>query len=298
MPVDKDGNVADIIMDPGSSINRTNPGRLYAQYLGAASRDIRKSFLEILKIGENYLKSKSEEGIYNDLVNNQTNYIECLNKLETLYRIVSPIQHEYFVNASMEEKLTHFVHILKDRIIFFKPPDPNFSNIEMVKEIENHFDLTYDRVSYVDDSGKLVTTKKRIRIAPMYFMLLEKIGDSWSAVSSGRLQMFGILSGVVKNEKYSYPFRKSPVKTVSETESRLYAAYCGPKAIAEMMDRNNNPITHKYIVKEILNAPQPTNIKKVIDRNLVPYGNTKPLQLMNHIFLCYGFQYTYKPESK
>ena len=41
MPRDKAGNVADLIMDPGSTVNRTNLGRLYEQYLGAAARDIR-----------------------------------------------------------------------------------------------------------------------------------------------------------------------------------------------------------------------------------------------------------------
>ncbi len=42
MPVDKDGSVADVIMDPSSIISRMNAGRLYEQYINGMSRKCRK----------------------------------------------------------------------------------------------------------------------------------------------------------------------------------------------------------------------------------------------------------------
>ena len=39
MPVDEEGNRADIVMDPNSRVNRMNIGGLTEQYINAASRE-------------------------------------------------------------------------------------------------------------------------------------------------------------------------------------------------------------------------------------------------------------------
>ncbi len=88
-------------------------------------------------------------------------------------------------------------------------------------------------------------------------MLLEKIADSWSALSSGKLQHFGVLSPMTQSEKYAYPYRNSSVRTVGETEGRVYAAYSSRLNVAEVMDRNNNTLTHREVVKSIINADHP-----------------------------------------
>ena len=121
-------------------------------------------------------------------------------------------------------------------------------------------------------------------------MLLEKIGDDWASVSSGRLQHFGVLSPMTKNEKYSMPFRNSPVRTIGETEGRIFVSYCGREAVAEMMDRNNSPVTHKAVVNSILTSTHPSNIDVAVDRNIIQLGASKPLAIMNHISLCAGWK--------
>jgi hypothetical protein len=129
-------------------------------------------------------------------------------------------------------------------------------------------------------------------------MLLEKIADDWSSVSSGKLQHFGILSPITKAEKFSYPYRNSPVRTIGETEGRIFASYCGREAIAEMMDRSNNPMTQRNVIWNILQSDKPTNIDSVVDRNYVSLGGSKPIQLIKHMFECAGFIPYYEPEDK
>ena len=96
-------------------------------------------------------------------------------------------------------------------------------------------------------------------------MLLDKIADDWSSVSSGKLQHFGVLAPMTKTEKFALPYRNSPVRTIGETEGRIFSGYCGREAIAEMMDRSNSPNTQRAVVWNILNSQNPTNIDKIVD---------------------------------
>ncbi len=297
MPVDSDGNRADLIMDRASTVNRMNPGRLYEQYLGCACRDIMKSIKGKMYDGADYSKMEMEDLIEYIKSNHYHHFQEHIGTVLKFYGIVSPKQFEFYSGLPEPELLKHFCSVLKKGIYLYFPPDNPVNTIEVVKEIEKSFDLTYGPVSYIGYSGKLCVTKRPIRIGPMYFLLLEKIGDDWSSLSSGKLQHFGILSPVIKSEKYSYPWRNTGVRTIGETEGRLFVSYCGPKALSEMMDRSNSPMTHRNVVYNILSADKPGNIEYAVDRNLIPLGNSKPLQLMNHIFFCNGFRYVWEPED-
>ena len=155
----------------------------------------------------------------------------------------------------------------------------------------------YGPVTYLGDSGKVVTTLENIRIAPVYMILLEKIGDTWSAVSSGKIQHFGVLSQLTKNDKFNKPARNQAVRGAGEAEVRVFISYIGTKFVVEMMDRNNNPTTHKLIVNKILSADKPTNIDNLVDRKIHPFGGNKPVQLVNHILQVSGIKFKYSPHQ-
>jgi hypothetical protein len=127
-------------------------------------------------------------------------------------------------------------------------------------------------------------------------MLLEKIADDWTAVSTGNLQLHGLLAQVNRREKHARPYRNTPVRTIGETEGRLFVGYCGREAVAEMLDRSGNPLVQRHMARNILDAEKPSDIKEIVDRNLVTYGNTKPIQIINHMFTCTGFKTKYVEE--
>ena len=297
MPVDEAGNRADIVMDSGSTTTRMNLGRLYEQYIGAAARDMRK------KLQQNFgytHESKSAtikklEGIYK---NNNVLFKSTYEYLLGFLNIISPVHHDYVNNLNVASKIEYMADILSDNLYLFYPVENPREPMEVIKGIEKYSPPTYGPVSYVGNSGNRVTTKRNVRIGPLYIMLLEKIADDWSAVAYGKLHHFGMLATMTKSEKYTYPFHNNPVRTIGETEGRVYSGYCGREAIAEMMDRANSPVTQKSMAWNILNAAQPTNIPKLIDRSLINYGGSKPLQLLNHISICCGWKPVYKPEEK
>ncbi len=296
MPVDADGNRAEIVMDSGSTIARMNIGRLYEQYIGAVARDVRKHIKN--ELGFTLESRNTISKVINELYASNPEKIENVyNHLLEFYKTVSSKQYAFYRDMSVMDRLVHLTDIIYEELYVYYPINNEKEVVEVVKELNAKFKTTYGPVSYVGNSGIPTVTSENVRVGPVYFMLLEKIADDWSAVSYGKLQHFGVLSLMTKSEKYTYPYRNNPVRTIGESEARVYVGYLGREAIAEMTDRANNPLAQKQMVWNILDAKNPGNIERLVDRNLIPFGTSKPLQLFNHISSVSGWRSIWKPEK-
>jgi len=294
MPVDEHGNSADIIMDPNATISRMNVGRLYEQYFNAAARDVHKFICRKLDIAARTDKEVSLitlSGISDNVK------ADCLSYLVNFYGIMNDTVKEWFMNGMVNQDTDDLLSdIIQNGVSIYFPPNNPKEVIEIVKEIENSpYRPVYGRVSYIGNSGIRTTTKDKVRIGSMYIILLEKIGDDWSAVSSSKLQHFGVLAQLTKQDKFSKPARLQAVRGAGEAEVRIFASYVGEDFVAELMDRNNSPVTHKEMVMQLLKAEKPGNIYRIIDRDKLPFGGSKPLQLVKHILATSGFRFKYKP---
>ena len=291
MPIDADGNRADIVMDSASVISRMNLGRLYEHHINSVIRDVAKTIRNILGVQAKISAARLTQ-ISPDII--QHAYMHLMR----LYQIVCEKQYKFFAHeVSEDEKYEHLASVVNDGIYLYYPTDNNRNTPEVIKNLEKAFKPVYGPVTYTGDSGIQTTTANNVRIAPLYIMLLDKIADDWSSVHSGKLQHFGVLSPTTKSEKFSNPHRNSPVRTIGETEGRIFAGYCGREAIAEMMDRSNNPATQRNVVWNILNSDKPTDIDHVVDRNFIRLGGARPLQLVRHIFGTAGYNIVYEPEA-
>lgn len=220
------------------------------------------------------------------------------NYLMDYYRIVSPKMFIAFTSGQYTEpRCRHLASVLSKGIYLYLPSSNEPEYEDVIKTLEKHFRPVYGPVSYIGTSGKRVTTIAPVRIGSVYMMLLEKTGDDWTAVSSGKLQAFGVLSQVTNNDKFSQPSRNQAIRALGESEVRIYAAYAGSKITADLIDRNNSPVTHKQMLESILRADKPTNIETSVDRVAVPIGNSKPQLLVKHMCLCSGFRFVYKKRS-
>lgn len=292
MPVDEDGNRADIVMDDKSIVSRMNFGRLFEQYYNAASRDVAKAIRQKLKIekGDKHALAKVKQV----QETNAALYAECYKYLMGYYHIVTPHMYTLFTQeVPAEGQAEHLATIVRRGIYLHRPTDCQTEPVEVVKQLEKHYRPVYGPVTYIGNSGQRVTTEENVRIGSLYIMLLEKIGDDWSSLASGKLQHFGILAQVTKSDKHAQPTRNQPVRGIGESEARIFASYTSPRAMAELMDRNNNPAAHRNVVWSILDAPKPTNIQTAVNRQEIQFGSTKPLQLLNHITLCGGFKFAH-----
>lgn len=290
MPVDSAGNSADMVTDFGASVNRMNEGRLYQHYMGGACRDVRKSLQCII--------NRANVTSYDDfMMIDEAARNKAYDFLVEFYKLVSPNQHAKYTALPQERRMPHLYRCLKEKVRIFSPINFTKHPLDAIDEIEEFCPPTYGQVSYVGNSGIRCTTVDKVRIAPLYIMLLEKIADDWSATSYGRFQHFGILSPMTKSDKFTRPYRDSPVRFTGETEVRLLTGICGQDTIAEILDRSNNPNTLRHMSYKLLTADQPTNINRLVDRQLIPYGNNKPLQLFRHNLFCFGIKAVYESET-
>lgn len=298
MPVDDYGNRAEYVMDPDSRINRMNLAGLYELYTTAASRDLGNKIREALGIPHGdihaYQKVKA-------IAKTEPSKLQwAWGILTGYYKIMAPKQYEWAVSGTMseEEIITEIATVCKDFVYLYMPPEYSPLYEQAVMEIEKSpYRPNYGPVTYIGYDGKKVRTKNNIRIGSLYIIMLEKIGDDASAVASGKYQHYGVLAKLTREDKNSEPFRAQPIKGIGETEGRIFMSYAGEKALAELMDRNSNPATHAEVVNSILQAEQPSCVDELVDRSKTPYGNTKPLQIVDHISLCAGWQLEYTPDD-
>jgi DNA-directed RNA polymerase beta subunit len=294
MPRDADGNVADILMDPSSVVNRMNPSTYYEPYINAYSRDTSKQICKWF--GVNYGDRHALTQIQKIEATNRPLFDQVWKYLMRYYEIVSPKMHALFIGGTYKKTpAEHLAEVVKDGIYIWKPTDCPRETSDIVRWLEKEYTSCYGPVTYVGNSGRRVTTKVPVRIGSTYMILLEKTADDWSAVSSGRTQHYGVLAQVGNQDKYSLPHRDQPIRAWGEAEIRNSAAYCGPRMTAEVLDRNNNPETHRAVVNAILESDFPTVIYNAVDRNKIPYGGARPLQHVKHILACAGVEFVYEP---
>lgn len=294
MPVDEAGNRADIVMDPNSTVSRMNLGRLYEHYINGACRDMQKRLIAQLGFNPN---AKDLFRHFTQLSSDNALVKPAYDTLMHFYSLISTKMYNHFSTIDSAQQKEHLFSVLKDGVYLFMPTDNEIETVEIIKQLENFYPPTYGKVTYKNTKGQTCTTTENVRVASLYMMLLEKIGDDWAAVSSGKLQNFGILAQLTKADKYSQPTRNQAVRVVGETEGRILVSYCGQPMVAEVMDRNNNPLTHKNIVWNVLDADKPTNIDFAVDRKKIRYGGAKPIQLVNHVLMCAGIKFQYKDDK-
>lgn len=273
MLMNSDGVVADIEMDADSVANRMNPAKLYTQYINASGDKLRRDITAIVADGS------------------EQSYLKAWYKLIGFYKIISPFQYNALADSGIDP-ISHVDHVVADGIYAVIRPDSEVNTPAMIKLLMEHYPATYGPCTYIGQTGRKITTKNPILIGELYFILLEKIATDFSAVSSAKLQHYGLPAKPTKRGKYADPIRTSPTRAAGEAEVRLFVATAGGEATADLLDRSTNPDVHRHIVKGILTADQPTNVYSYVDRKEFPVGQGTVLKLTNHIFNCAGIGFT------
>lgn len=303
MPVDKNGVRAELIGDPTSTIKRMNISRLYLHYFSDACVHVTKLVRDKLKT---HMLNKEDAKLFVQTCTDDK-ILEAYDLILGFLEIVSPVQYRYYSEHRNNQEAVREVILqcvtdtfrmlakISDVDEYGKP----LKYDEIVGRLERTvYKPHLDTIFVTNSMGEKEETSEKIRIAPLYFMLLEKIGDSWLSISSAKTNHFGVLTSMVKADKHRVPWRASPVRTISETEGRLYCGYMGTEATAEIMDQSTNMDTHRMIYERLLVDDKPMCIDKIIDRDQYPFGEGKPLQILKHLFMCSGIQLAYKPDKK
>ena len=296
MAMDKYGNYADVMADPTSISSRMNISVLYEQYFNAASRKTKHMVTEKIF---SYDNSMDAVAIIEILTPKET--LEVFDIVLGLLKIIDTEQYTSYANLVATDNYFSIKDILveivtKEMFIYYtvKAKKRAYQVVEDLKRSPYAADIDY--ITFLKD-GKRVRSNNKMIMAPLYMILLFKTGDEYLSVASAKTNHYNFPIGVSKINKNRIPWRASPVKVLSETESRLFTAYGSRLGIAEMKDRANSITTHKMVYKSILEADKPTVIARAVDRTKQPYGTDASLQLVNNIFNCAGIELEYKPDN-
>lgn len=284
MPVDKNGNRADVITDAAATISRMNLGRAYEAYLGSVSRDNRALLQKYF-----FAKYGQDKDKYHYIAKEDIDYF--YNFIKGLYSLINPDMVEFIDSLSTQGLVEHLIEVLFDDLYIYYPTDNEYNITDVIDKIEkSQYRPLNAPVTYVDDLGRVVETKENIRIGKLYFMFLEKIANTYSAASSAKVNTFSFPIKGGNIDKHKYPHALSPTKTLGETETRIITSLGGsPELISELFDLTLNPATHKTVIRSILDSPVGYDPNFDIDRSIIPYGQTKSLTMLRHIFNVYGF---------
>ena len=286
MPVDELGNRADLITDSVSATtSRMNFGRIYEGYMGACARDNRDRLIKYFteKYGNQYLFKLKKEDI---------DYV--IDYVRGLYSLINLEMVEFIDSLDEEGREEHAMECLEEWIYFYYPPNNGFRIVDVIDAIENSpYKPHFGKVKYIDDLGREVITDSNIRMNRAYFMLLDRTGRDFSGVASAKVNSFLLPIKGGEYDKHSYPHSQTPVTNLSETEMRIMMSYAGPKTMAELVDLTLNPVTHEAVNRNFLENPKLFDMNFDIDRNVIPYGNNKPLIVAKHIMRGAGLKFNY-----
>lgn len=300
MPIDQDGNRADVIMDPKAFVNRMTMSGLITHFLTATARDIAKRVRAKLGIELGEKRWSGDRKIRQLVTSNPGLVKECYEYMLEFLRLCAPLQHERYEQEQFNSDmaLSYMVTSCIDKMYLYTPLEFSPEYAKNIPIINEKFKPLKGPVQITKLNGEKVWTKENVMIGDMYIIELEKIGDDLSAVASAKTQHHGVLAQIGKQDKYSDSIRNQPIKGIGEPDGRLFVAYCPLPFIAEMMDRNNNPIVHKEVITNSLNSDKPTNVQCLVDRKQFEYGSTKPIQFLDHLAACSGWKLVYHSHKK
>lgn len=293
MPRDKWGNVVDVCIFGGSTMRRSNYGRIYEHGFGAASRDLAQR----LRVEAGL----ERHGVVTDrdLMNNEkfrdNAWIEyAFAELQDFYSLITVDMHE--ILKGHPDRRKYVGHVLKDGFSYIYSPIEDQVHLPraMTNLINSRFCPNYDRVTYTDQAGNFRETKDKVLIGPLYMMLLEKIGDDWSAVASVKVQQFGLPSKLNNSDRASTPGRETAIRSFGESETRSYNCTVGPEPTLELLDQTNNPQSHIAVINSFLTNENPSNFERAVDREAIPYGNSRSVNLAEHLLECCGTSLVFK----
>ncbi|MDD2819148.1 MAG: hypothetical protein PHN51_10215 [Candidatus Nanopelagicales bacterium] len=290
MPVDQLGNRADIITDSTSTISRMNPGRAYELDIGAASRDNRVRLINTLtqRYGANFLQVMPHEG-----------YGYARQFIRDFYALFNSDGVGYIDSLTDDEFAAFLKRVVEKILPIYYPPDNERGVVDVLTDLENSPYAPHEGpVTYVSPLGNRETTVDIIRIGVMYFIWMEKVANTFSAVSSSRVNNFGFPVKGAPVDKARYPHSQTPGRFTDETGSRIIMSYMGQQAIAEIMDVALNPISHKAIYLNALQGDKTFDQNYVVDRESIPYGQGKSVQVLKHIMTAAGIDFVYYKEKQ
>lgn len=271
MPVDTDGNRADLIMDGLSMIKRMIISAPTETFITASERDARKKLKQ--------------------MVNEGRPYEELAEYAMNFYRIINPLIPPLVSDENGLMNKDHFNHILNDKFHCWMPTNNPAEPLNILYNLAKYYPPLYGPVTYRGQSGNMVTTKRPVLIGSAYIIVIEKTGNNWTGVASSKLNNFGVPAKITSSDRHAAPARNMPIR-FGESEVRLFTTTAGARNTADLFDRTNSSQVRKAIQETIYRSDKPSAIDVIVDRTKYSRGNGRIHALVKHLGQCAGWVFS------
>ena len=285
----------DVIIEAKTQVSRMNAGGFYEPYFADASRTVKNKIVNLFKdnpeIDEHeslsvlikaVMKEYEEVGV-NNFTHDSINFKELYKMLHKLpkqsieyafdllcmfMKMFHPDNEHYYLNSTFEDKLDIIYQVITEEAYIFYPNSTynKKPTYHTVMEIEDsQFKPEKKHIGFKNPDGTFTFTKDKIRVAPVYISILCKLPDEMNSCATTNYNHYGLPVQPSSDSKSNFPTESRPSKIIGETESRCYAAYIedAPEMLGTMINRGNNISNHSSICRQILEAPEPSNIEKL-----------------------------------
>lgn len=268
MPIDSDGNRVHVILSSLAVLRRTNFSRTFSIFINAARRDAQQDILNI------YERSGLAEAW--DLL------IQFLESVSPIWRECVEVTH-----TTDSDRVAMLEELYYNRLSLVIPHETRKMIDEIQRDVLEKFPPHRSKLLLTMPNGEEVLTDTEHMTGELYYMRLDKFGKEMSAVACGTHQHFGTIARQAQADRDKRYLREHPISWMGESEARHQAAYLPVGTLAEHHDRANNPATNVMIVRSLMTAENPMDIKAAVDRNIIPLGNNSSVKLVRSV-LCSG----------
>lgn len=281
---------ADIIMDgPTARTNRMNYSGTYGGYLGAVSQDNQYRL-------KKQLKHKYDSNYRANMTDEIVDYI--FDMYVDIVSYINPQQEEMMLEMDDDERWDMSCMVLDHGFRFIQRLDNEFEITEIIECLEaTPYAPFYDTITYTNIYGEEVTTEERTIMANDYFIQLDRTARDFSAVFAAKLNVFNVASKGSETDRRKYSHSKTPIASNGETKQRIEISNAPPELSAEVNDLAVNPDSLRAVLKNIFEGDKLFDEDFDIDRNIIPYGQSRPLNITKHVYLASGIEMSYKENN-
>jgi len=237
MPRDEFGNVCDVVYFHQGSVARLNPGQYYEHYINAVKRDVSIDIRALVKRGE----------------------MDAAWDLFDRYTYaLSRTSHSYLEGMSQDDKDDVIYAIVQDGIydvLTVGDPDINMGIVARLNKVRRP---NKSRLTYVDQQGKTVVTRRPVLIGEIQMVVLDKIKHMPMAVSGVLRNHHGLVSPQNASTKHRTPGKQQAARVIGESESRTLSGAIGGKAVSRILTSGHDPVVHRDEVLGIMRADNPS----------------------------------------
>ncbi len=304
MPMDKDGVYADIIIYHGSVVNRLTPSSYYEQYIMSVLRKMTKE-LRIYFLGSGDIPKyllQCRNAIIEKKESDTEGFNNIIEYLAQGYKVTSHPVYDAFIHALTTDSdgvIDHIAEALYLNIAIMHTTDylSHRPLLDIVCDTEKtSYAPTYDKIWVINKKGERVLTKNKIRIGPIYMLVINKRGDELSSTNTIRQNTYGVAGNSDSSDSDLSLFSMSNITSSGRMETPFLFSLIGPEASNEYHDMMSNPSSIAHIT---MNQLEDTIGKEmVVNRKVVPHGDSRPLKIIRHFLHGVGIKIVQLPEPK